>query len=122
MKDPQRDARTEPLDPTATRIVARVQRLMLISGLTTFIAIVAVFSAIGYRVFRSEGSAPQGSAPQGSAPDVTAVLPQGARVVAISAAGERIVVTIEVAGALEARTYDARTLAPTGRLRFPTQP
>jgi hypothetical protein len=117
MDDPQKDARPEPLDPAARRIVARVRRLMLISGLTTFIAIAAVFSAIGYRVFRGEGSAAQGSLAE-----VTAVLPQGARVVAISAAGERIVVTIEVAGALEARTYDARTLAPTGRLRFATEP
>lgn len=95
---------------------------MLISGLTTFVAIAAVFSAIGYRVFRSEGSAAQGSLAQGSLVDVTAVLPQGARVVAIAAAGERIVVTIEVAGALEARIYDAKTLAPTGRLRFATKP
>jgi hypothetical protein len=78
------------------------------------IAIAAVIGVIGYRVFRAEGSV--------AAADVTAVLPKGARVVAIAAAGERIVVTIELAGGLEARIFDARTLAPAGRLRFATEP
>jgi hypothetical protein len=111
MSDPPKDA---PLDPAAARMVARVRWLMLISGVTTFVAIAAVLSVIGYRVFRSEGSARPA--------DVTAMLPKGARVVAISAAGDRIVVTIEIAGALEARTFDARTLAPAGSLRFVTEP
>ena len=102
------DAKPQPLDPAAARILARVRWLMLIAAATTFIAIAAVVSVIGYRVSRGEGSAA----------DVIATLPKGARVVAISGAGERIVVTIEVAGALEARTFDARTLAPAGRLRF----
>ena len=35
---------------------------------------------------------------------------------------DRIVVTIEVAGALEVRTFDAKTLRPEGRLRFVTRP
>jgi phosphate-selective porin len=41
-------------------------------------------------------------------------------VVAITAAPDRLVVTIELAGALEARTFDLKTLAPLGRLRFET--
>jgi hypothetical protein len=107
----------KPLDPAAAAMVARVRRLMLISGATTLVAIAAVVFVIGYRVFRAEGSA----APAANI-DVTALLPRGARVVAISAAGDRIVVTVEMAGSLEARTFDARTLAPTGRLRFEIQP
>jgi len=95
-------------------MVARVRSFMLISGLTTFVAIAAVLGVIGYRVFRSEGSVRPA--------DVTAMLPKGARVVAITAAGDRIVVTIEIAGALEARTFDARTLQPAGSLRFVTEP
>jgi hypothetical protein len=87
---------------------------MLISGVTTLIAIAAVAGVIGYRVFHAEGSAP--------AADVTAMLPKGARVAAITAAGDRIVVTIDLGGALEARTFDARTLAPAGRLRFVNEP
>ena len=95
-------------------MVARLRLLMLASGVTTFIAIAAVLGVIGYRVFRTEGSVPPAQ--------VTATLPKGARVVAITAAGDRIVVTIEVAGALEARTFDARTLQPAGSLRFVTEP
>ena len=103
----------ESLDPAAARMVAKVRWLMLISGVTTLIAISAVIGVIGYRVFKAEGSA---------ATDVTALLPKGARVVAIAAAADRIVVTIELGGTLEARTFDLKTLKPTGRLRFATEP
>jgi hypothetical protein len=104
----------KPLDPAAAGIVAKVRWLMIISGLTTLVAIAAVVGVVGYRVFRNEGSAARA--------DVTAVLPKGARVIAISAAEDRLVVTIELAGALEARTFDLKTLAPLGRLRFATEP
>ncbi len=104
----------KPLDPAAARIVARVRSMMLIASATTFVAVAAVLGVIGYRVFKSEGSA----APA----DVTALLPAGARVIAVSAGADRIVVTIELAGALEARTFDLKTLQPTGRLRFATEP
>ena len=87
---------------------------MLICGLTTFVAIAVVLGVIGYRVSRTEGSV--------RPLDMTAMLPKGARVVAITAAGDRIVVTIEIAGTLEVRIFDARTLAPTGSLRFATEP
>ena len=33
-------------------------------------------------------------------------------------AGDRIVVTVDVGGAIEIRTFDAKTLRPAGRLRF----
>jgi hypothetical protein len=112
MSDPSTD--DARLDPAAVRMLARVRRLMLIAGLTSFVAIAAVLGVIGYRVSRTEGSA--------RSADVTAMLPKGARVVAITAAGDRIVVTIEIAGALEARIFDARTLAPAGSLRFATEP
>ena len=108
----------KPLDPAAAGIVAKVRWLMIISGVTTLVAIAAVVGVIGYRVFRTEGSAAQSAARA----DVTALLPKGARVIAISAAEDRIVVTIELAGALEARTFDLKTLAPAGRLRFATEP
>jgi hypothetical protein len=113
MSDPLTDD-DKPLDPAAARIVAKVRWLMIISGVTTLVAIAAVVGVIGYRVFRSGGRV--------AAADVTAMLPKGAHVMAIAAAGDRIVVTIELAGALEARTFDAHTLAPAGRLRFATEP
>jgi hypothetical protein len=102
-----------PLDPAAARIVAKVRWLMLIAGATTFVAIAAVIGVIGYRVFKAEGSAPA---------DVTALLPKGARVVSAAVAEDRIAVTLDVGGAIEIRTFDAKTLKPTGRLRFATEP
>ena len=102
-----------PLDPAAARLVAKVRWLMLISGLTTLVAIAAVIGVIGYRVFKAEGSAPA---------DVTALLPKGARVISAAVAEDRIAVTLDVGGAIEIRTFDAKTLKPTGRLRFATEP
>jgi hypothetical protein len=60
---------------------------------------------------------------EGSAPaEVTALLPKGARVVATGTAEDRITVTIDVGGAIEIRTFDAKTLKPAGRLKFATEP
>ena len=86
---------------------------MLIAGATTLLAIAAVIGVIGYRVFKAEGSA---------SADVTALLPKGARVISAAVAEDRIAVTLDVAGAIEIRTFDAKTLKPTGRLRFATEP
>jgi len=102
-----------PVDPAAARIVAKVRWLMLISGVTTVIAIAAVIGVIGYRVFKAEGSA---------SAEVTALLPKGARVIATAVAEDRIVVTVDVGGAIEIRTFDAKTFKPTGRLKFVTEP
>jgi hypothetical protein len=112
MSDPLTDE--APLDPAAAGILAKVRRLMAIAVATTFVAVAAVIGVIGYRVFHAEGSA--------HPPDVTALLPKGSRVIGVLATEDRIVVTIELAGAVEARTFDLRTLAPTGRLRFATEP
>jgi hypothetical protein len=108
----------EPLDPAAARMVAKVRAMMLIAGLTTMLAIFAVLGVIGYRVFTLQGSAPAPS----TAPELTTELPTGARVVSTAAANDRIVVTIEVDGRTEIRTFDLRTLRPTGRLQLPRQP
>lgn len=107
-------ADAEPLTPAQAQIVARVRWLMLISGIATMLGIAVVVTVIGYRVFRGEGS---------SGPiEVTTWLPQGARVVSTSIAGDRIVVTVDIGGTLEVRTFDARTLSPEGRLRFMAEP
>src|SRR6185437_883166 len=107
MSNPLQD--DEPLDPIAARFVSRARMLMMISGATTVLAIAAVVGVIGYRVFKAGGSGP--------ASEVTAMLPKGARVVAITAAEDRLVVTVDVGGGLEARTFDLKTLRPAGRLR-----
>jgi hypothetical protein len=105
----------EHIDPAAASIVGKVRWLMLISGATTLVAIAAVVGVIGYRVFHAEGSVP-------ALAEVAVALPKGAKVVAITAAQDRIVATVDIGGALEARTFDLVTLRPTGRLTFTTQP
>jgi Flp pilus assembly protein CpaB len=104
----------EPIDPAAARVVAKVRWLMLISALTTALAVAAVTGVIGYRVFKAEGSA----APV----DATVTLPQGARVMSTAVAEDRIAVTIEIVGRIEVHTFDLKTLKPAGRLRFSTEP
>ena len=112
MSNPSADDEA-PLDPAAARIVAKVRWLMLISGATTLVAIAAVVGVIGYRVFKAEGSAPA---------EVTALFPKGARIIATAIAEDRIAVTVDVGGAIEIRTFDAKTLKPAGRLKFATEP
>ena len=103
----------EPTQEQAALFV-RVRRMMLIAGLTTALAVAAVLIAIGYRLFRAEGSA--------VATDTTATLPKGARIVATGVAGDRLMVTLDVGGVTEIRTFDAHTLKPTGQLKFANEP
>jgi hypothetical protein len=104
----------KPLDPEQQKIVAKVRWLMLISGFATVLGIAVVVVVIGYRVFRTDGSA----APA----EVTAMLPKGAKVIATAVADDRIAVTVEAGGTIEVRTFDLHTLKPAGRLRFATEP
>jgi hypothetical protein len=101
--------------PEQAALVARVRRMMLIAGLTTGLAIAAILIAIGYRLFRSEGRT-------AATAEVTTVLPQGARVTATAVAGDELVVTLDIGGATEIRTFDARTLKPIARLKFTNEP
>jgi hypothetical protein len=109
------DAIPEP-SPEQAALFARVRRMMLIAGLTTAVAIGAVLIAIGYRLFRVEGSVTT------AATEITATLPKGARIVSTAVAGDRLVVTLDIGGATEIRTFDAKTLRPAGRLRFVSEP
>ena len=112
MSNPDND--DKPLDPEQQRIVARVRWLMLISGFATVLGIAVVIGVIGYRVFRSEGSA-------GPA-EVTAMLPKGAKIIATAVTEDRVAVTVDIGGTIEVRTFDVKTLRPVGRLRFATEP
>ena len=105
---------TEPT-PDQAALIARVRRMMLIAGLTSALAVAVVLIAIGYRLYRSEGSPV-------SVSDVTAALPKGARIVATGVAGERLVLTLDIGGATEIRTFDAKTLKLVGRLSFANEP
>jgi len=104
----------KPLAPEQQKIVAKVRWLMLVSGFATLLGIAVVIGVIGYRVFRTEGSV----APA----EVTAMLPKGAKVIATAVSDDRIAVTVEAGGSIEVRTFNLKTLKPTGRLRFATEP
>jgi len=102
--------------PEQAALFARVRRMMLIASATTGIAVAAVLFAVGYRLFRSDGSVTP------AASDITATLPKGARIVTTAVAGDRLVVTLDVGGAVEIRTFDAHTLKPAGKLKFVSEP
>jgi hypothetical protein len=101
-----------PLTPEQARIVARVRWMMLISGFATVLGIAVVIGLVGYRMFRTDTTVSE----------ITALLPKGARIVQTAVAGDSIVVTLDVGGVTEIRAFDARSLRPTGRLRFATEP
>jgi flagellar biogenesis protein FliO len=102
--------------PEQAALFARVRRMMMIAGLTSALAVVVVLIAVGYRLYRGEGSASAAST------DVTATLPKGARIVSTGVAGDRLVVTLDIGGTTEIRTFDAKTLKPAGRLKFVSEP
>ncbi len=112
----QSDRQPNGTGAAADRAVARIRLLMIISALTTLIAIAAVVSVIGYRVFRSGGN---GTA---AVIDGIITLPKGARVVASSLTDDRLAVTLDIGAATEIRTYDLKTLKETARIRFATAP
>ena len=101
--------------PEQAALIARVRRMMLIAGLTSALAVAVVLIAVGYRLYRGEGS-------PAALTDITATLPKGARIVSTGVAGDRLVVTLDIAGVTEIRTFDARTLKPAGKLKFVSEP
>jgi hypothetical protein len=116
--DPADDPVLEPARhaaPTAdqARFFARMRWMMMVSAAATILGIAVVLGVIGYRVFKSEGSAP---------PDVTELLPKGAKIIGTAVAGERIAIMVDAGGSVEVRTFDLRTLKPSGRLKFAAEP
>lgn len=88
--------------------------MMLIAGLTTALGVGALLVVIGYKLFKSEGSVVTTA--------TTATLPKGARILSTAAAGDRLIVTLDIAGTTEIRTFDAKSLKPTGTLKFAQEP
>jgi hypothetical protein len=99
--------------PEQARFFARMRWMMVISGAATILGIAVVLGVIGYRVFKSDGSAP---------PDVTELLPKGAKIIGTAVAGERIAIMIDAGGSVEVRTFDLKSLKPSGRLKFAAEP
>jgi hypothetical protein len=97
----------------SVQLVARARVMMVISALTTALAIAAVVVVVGYRVFALGAATPT---------DAVMALPKGARVVSTTATAGRIAVLLDIGGVSELRTFDIKTLKETGRLRFTAEP
>jgi hypothetical protein len=108
-----------PVDPQQAAFIARVRRLMLLTLAGTFLAVAVVVMLIGYRLFRSGESAVSRATP--TAP-VEATLPAGAKVLSSAVGDGHIVLTVEVNGAIELRSFDLKTLKPLGRLKLAPKP
>jgi hypothetical protein len=121
------EGETAPVpDADAARVIAKVRRLMLVSLTVTMLAVGSVFGLIGYRMFKGEGTTAKTAdkLPEASAipTEMTLALPRGARVVQSAVANDRLLITLEVDGKLEVRTFDVKTLQPAGRLNFSATP
>ncbi|WP_441281062.1 hypothetical protein [Tardiphaga sp. 862_B3_N1_1] len=113
MTQPAADSAPEPTLEQAA-MIARVRRMMLIAGLTTALGVGALLVVIGYRLFRTDGSTVTST--------TTATLPKGAKIISTGVAGDRIVLTLDVGGSTEIRTFDAKSLKPAGTLKFASEP
>ena len=100
--------------PEQAALTAKIRRMMLVAGLTTVLGISALLIAAGYRLFHADGGA--------AGNDATIALPKGARIVSTALSGDRLAVTLDIGGATEIRTYDARSFKLVGRLKFVNEP
>ena len=121
------EAEAEPApDAAAADVIAKVRRLMLVSMAVTVIAVGSVFGFIGYRIFKGEGMVEKKAdkLPESSPipTDVTLSLPRGAKVIQSAVANDRLIMTLEIDGKIEVRTFDVKTLQPAGRLNFSATP
>jgi hypothetical protein len=104
----------DDLDLEADRSIRKVKRLMTVSLTLTLLAVAGVLGIVGYRVFsRDPGVTPA---------DVSIALPKGAKVLSTSVAGDRLLVTLDIGGIIEVRSFDVKSWRPLGRLRFAVEP
>ena len=54
--------------------------------------------------------------------EMTISLPRGARILQSAVANDRLLITLEIDGKPEVRTFDIKTLQPTGRLNLSATP
>ena len=108
--------KTEPAETASagdlSATVRRVRWLMIVSALTTALAVAAVFGVIGYR-FYSRGNGLADTIVNG-----TVFLPKGAHIDSTTISEGRIVVTFDMNGATQVRFFDLKTLQLVGQLHF----
>lgn len=121
MDDPYDKQDDKPLDPAVLQVQQRIRRLMMISGLTLGLGILAVFMAILYRIFTYGGAATPVPVVEGAAiPTVTRSalgLATDARLVSSSLDGDRVALTFEDDGGSTIIVFDTDRMAVVSRLR-----
>ena len=121
MDDPYDKQDDKPLDPAVLQVQQRIRRLMMISGLTLGLGILAVFMAILYRIFPYGGAATPVPVVEGAAiPTVTRSalgLATDARLVSSSLDGDRVALTFEDDGGSTIIVFDTDRMAVVSRLR-----
>lgn len=121
MDDPYDKQDDKPLDPAVLQVQQRIRRLMMISGLTLGLGILAVFMAILYRIFTYGGAATPVPVVEGAAiPTVTRSalgLATDARLVSSSLDGDRVALTFEDDAGSTIIVFDTDRMAVVSRLR-----
>jgi hypothetical protein len=122
MADPYDDPDEKPLDPEVARVQQRLRRLMLISGLTLGLGILAVFLAIVYRLVTYEGGGAPVAVVEGAViPTVNRSalgLPADARLVSTSLDGNRVALSFEDGSGTTIIVFDMDRMAMVSRLRI----
>jgi hypothetical protein len=96
-----------PLDPAVERIQAKLRRMILFSGATLGIGVLAVIVAIIFRVSNLSSDRRPAGEPWRS----TVELPAGATISSTAIDGDRIAITLESQGSREIHVFDM----PSGR-------
>jgi hypothetical protein len=104
----------EPAESETARLVARARVMMIISMLATLLAIAAVVTVIGYRVY--------GGGTAGPTTEDVVTLPKGGRVVSMAASAGRLAVMVDVSGTTELHVFDLKTMKEVVHLHFATEP
>src|SRR3954466_15538663 len=122
MFNAEADDHDKPLDPAMLRVQAKLRRLILISGLTLGIGILAVFGAVIYRTFASAPAAVPPAVANAHLSLAEMGLPPDAKLLATATDGARITLTYGHSAGNTLIFLDERRLALIGRLDLPGGP
>jgi hypothetical protein len=111
-----------PIDPAMLRVQAKLRRLILISGLTLGIGILAVFGAIIYRTLATAPPTPAAAVTTAHLSLAEMGLPPDARLLSSASDGARITLTYAHSSGNTLIFLDERRLTVIGRLDLPAGP
>ncbi len=98
----------KPLDPAVERIQARLRRMILISGGTLGVGVLAILFAVVWRLAHLPSKG-------GASFETTIELPAAATVVATDVDGDRLAVTLDGPGGRSVEVFDMPTGTRIGR-------